>query len=41
MITLIVLVKLGETQKLGEAQHSITHKLNNTDTDKNKNTGPH
>ena len=41
MITLIVLVKLGETQKLGEAQHSITHKFNDTDTNRSKNSGPH
>ena len=38
MLTSIV---LAFTQKLGDAQHSITHKFNNTDTNKSKNAGPH
>ena len=41
MLTSIVLVKLWETKKLGEAQHSITHKFNDTDSYKSKNSGPH
>ena len=41
MLTSIVLVKLWETQKLGEAQHSITHKFNDTDSYKSKNSGLH
>ena len=38
MLTSTVLVL---TEKLGEAQHSITHKFNKTDTNKSKNSGPH
>ena len=38
MLTSIALVL---TQKLEDAQHSITHKFNNTDTNKSKNSWPH